>query len=92
MTYDMRSSTDFADSTTFDQQHPLPDQALPDPPPTVDGLKIEIDMEEDIANLVSDAHMKTCQKSASEIAALMARAQHNLSRQPDPFSNMVSPL
>jgi hypothetical protein len=91
MTYDIRGSTDFVDSTTFDQQHPLQDPQLPEPPPPVTSeLEKEIDMEEDIASLVSEAHMKTCRMSSIEIAQMMERAQHDIPRQVDLFRNMVS--
>lgn len=93
MTYDIRGSTDFVDSTTFDQQHPLQDPQLPEPPPPVTNeLEKEIDMEEDIVSLVSEAHMKTCHLSSAEIARRMEQAQSDMSRQVEMFRSMVSRL
>ena len=81
MTYDIRSSTDFVDSTTFDQQHPLQDP-LPEPPPVSNDLEKMIeDVEENLASLVSEAHIKTCHLTAADIATLMDRAQHDIPRQ-----------
>lgn len=94
MTYDIRGSTDFVDSTTFDQQHPLQDPQLPDPPPVVTSdLDKEVDMlEEDIVSLVSEAHTKTCRMTSSQIAEAMEHGQHDMQRHFEMFRNMVSLL
>lgn len=92
MTYDIRSTTtDFVDSTTFDQQHPLPEPQLPEPPPPVTSdLHKEVDMvEEDIVILVSEAHMKTCRMTSLQIAEAIELAQHDIHRQVEFFRNMV---
>ena len=93
MPYDMRGSTDFVDSTTFDQQHPLQDAPLVEQPPPAtpnDMEKDMEDMEENIVSLVSEAHMKTCRMSSADIAQAMERAQHDIARQVEHFHNMVS--
>lgn len=93
MTYDIRSTTtDFVDSTTFDQQHPLPEPQLPEPPPPVvtSDLHKEVDMvEEDIVILVSEAHMKTCRMTSLQIAEAIDLAQHDIHRQVEFYRNMV---